>query len=401
VDPTSPKGKRTLYAAGFGRGLYKSVDGGATWARKNVGIEQPQPFAWRTIRAADGTLYLIVARRSERGEIGDERDGALYRSIDGAEHWVRLTLPKGTNGPNGLAVDPSDPRRLYLAAWGRATPGGDTGGGIFASADGGQEWKSVLPDYQHVYDVTIDPRDPTVLYASGFDQSALRSADRGETWTRMRGCNFKWGQRVIPDPGDRSKIFVTTYGGGVWHGPELGDPAAAEDVVPSDRFRSGARRAAGALAPGEPRLLALVEANVAGIHAFQLLLARKGDRGDPACWPRSGPTDATLAALVDHQTSLLKNEPAAVRAWVEGKPSSFDPSLHLHPLLHSGLALADTLPVNVFTAYLNDAAPGRPVCRSSLDSYSLLLFYVRIQMEPSLRYLDHGVHQPSGTAPSA
>ena len=54
-----------------------------------MGLEQPQPFAWRTTRAGDGTLYLIVARRSERGEIGDVRDGALYRSTDGA-HWARV-----------------------------------------------------------------------------------------------------------------------------------------------------------------------------------------------------------------------------------------------------------------------------------------------------------------------
>jgi hypothetical protein len=54
-----------------------------------------------------------------------------------------------------------------------------------------------LPESQHVYDVTVDPRDPAVLYASGFDQSAYRSADRGATWSRLRGFNFKWGHRVI------------------------------------------------------------------------------------------------------------------------------------------------------------------------------------------------------------
>jgi photosystem II stability/assembly factor-like uncharacterized protein len=241
VDPKSPRGQRTIYACGFGRGVFKSTDGGATWTARNQGLEQKQPFAWRITRAADGTLYLVVARRSERGEIGDERDGALYRSTDGAERWTRLSLPPGTNGPNGLAVDPADTRRLYLAAWGRATPGGDSGGGIFLSADGGQSWRAVLPAYQHVYDVTIDPRNPAVVYASGFDQSAFRSPDRGLSWARIRGFNFKWGHRVIPDPRDPARIFVTTYGGGVWWGPAAGDPDAAEDVVPSDRFRSGGR----------------------------------------------------------------------------------------------------------------------------------------------------------------
>jgi len=220
VDPSSPKGRRTLYACGFGRGVYKSTDNGQTWTAKNAGLVGPQPFAWRLTRGDDGTLYLVVARRSERGEIGDARDGALYKSTDGAEHWTRLTLPEGTNGPNGLAVDAKDPRRLYLAAWGRATAGGDTGGGILVTTDGGQSWKSVLPGYQHVYDVTVDPRNPAVLYASGFDQ---------------------WGHRVIPDPRDPTQIYVTTYGGSVWHGPATGDPQSQEDVVPSDLFRSGGR----------------------------------------------------------------------------------------------------------------------------------------------------------------
>ena len=62
-------------------------------------------------------------------------------------------------------------------------------------------------------------------------QAAFRSTDRGETWTRIRGFNFKWGQRVIPDPVDASKIYVTTFGGSVWHGPAAGDPGSTEDVV--------------------------------------------------------------------------------------------------------------------------------------------------------------------------
>src|SRR5260221_533171 len=121
--PASRAGARTLYAPAYGRGVFKSTDDGRTWTLKNDGLEPHQPFAWRLTRAQDGTLYVVVARRSERGRIGDADDGALYRSTDGAEHWTRMALPAGTNGPNGLAVDPADPRRLYLAAWGVATPG--------------------------------------------------------------------------------------------------------------------------------------------------------------------------------------------------------------------------------------------------------------------------------------
>jgi photosystem II stability/assembly factor-like uncharacterized protein len=234
LDPGSPKGSRTLYAAAFGRGVYKSTDNGRTWALKNVGLApdaRNQPFAWRLTLGIDGTLYLVVARRSERGRIGDRDDGALYRSRDGAETWQPMALPPGTNGPNALTVDPADRKRLYLSAWGVTRPGGDTGGGIFLSIDGGATWRPVFTEAQHVYDVSVDPRDPKVLYACGFDQAAFRSVDHGLTWTRIRGFNFKWGQRVVPDPSDASKIYVTTFGGSVWHGPAAGDPAASEDVV--------------------------------------------------------------------------------------------------------------------------------------------------------------------------
>ena len=103
----------------------------------------------------------MVARRSERGRIGDADDGALYRSTDGAETWQPMALPPGTNGPNALTVDPADPKRLYLSAWGVTRPDGDTGGGIFLSTDAGATWRPVFTEAQHVYDVTVDPRDPT------------------------------------------------------------------------------------------------------------------------------------------------------------------------------------------------------------------------------------------------
>ena len=182
---------------GFGRGVFKSTDSGATWALKNDGIEGTEPFAWRLARDARGTLYVVVARRSENGSFGNAGDGALYRSSDGAEHWEKLPLPEGLNGPNGLAIDPRDPNRLYLAAWGRRRAKDAREGGIFLSTDGGQTWRNVLSQDQHIYDVTIDPRDPKLLYAAGFESSAWRSSDRGETWKRIAGYDFKWGHRVI------------------------------------------------------------------------------------------------------------------------------------------------------------------------------------------------------------
>lgn len=232
LDPTSPVDARVLYVAGFGRGVYKSSDGGRTWALKNNGITQKEPFAWRLARASDGALYVVIARRSEDGSIGNEKDGALYRSTDGAEHWQPVPLPAGTNGPNGLAVDPKSPNRLYLAAWAKATGQHGDGGGIFLSEDAGKTWKQVLEKDRHVYDVVIDPTDPKILYAAGFESSAWQSIDKGLHWTRIPGFNFKWGQRVVPDPQDHNKVYITTFGGSVWHGAVNGEARPVDIATP-------------------------------------------------------------------------------------------------------------------------------------------------------------------------
>ena len=231
LDPKSPVSARVLYVAAFGKGVYKTTDGGNHWELKNNGITEQQPFAWRLAMDSRGVLYLVVARRNRNGSFGNPGDGALYRSTDGAEHWTRITLPRGVNGPNGLAIDVKDPRRLYLAAWCRTVGDRAMDGGIFLSTDAGKTWRNVLSRDQHIYDVTVDPRHSNVLYAAGFECSAYRSTDRGEKWQRIRGFNFKWGHRVIPDPYNHKKIYIATFGGSVWHGPAAGDPNAPEDIA--------------------------------------------------------------------------------------------------------------------------------------------------------------------------
>jgi photosystem II stability/assembly factor-like uncharacterized protein len=210
----TPEG--ALYVAGFGRGVFESTDLGEHWSLRNTGIEGEQPFAWRLARDSKGALYVVVARRSDDGNFGNTGDGALYRSTDNAAHWARVALPQGVNGPNGIAIDPRDPVRLYLAAWGRSTREGAQDGGIYLSTNRGVTWKRVLSEDQHIYDVTIDSTDPRILYATGFESSAWRSADRGLTWKRIPGYDFKWGHRVMIDPKDHARLYITTFGGSVW-----------------------------------------------------------------------------------------------------------------------------------------------------------------------------------------
>ena len=246
LDPKSPSTARVLYITAFGNGVFKSTDGGKSWTAKNSGLPEKPPI-WRMAMDSEGTLYAVTIRRSQTGKYGDDQDGFLFRSRDGAESWERVPLPAGVNGPVGIAVDPRDPARLYVAAWGRyvlyATGVPPVDGGVYMSADSGRHWQNVLNASQHMYDVTVDPRNSELVYAAGFESSAWRSVDRGKTWSRIRGFNFSGGHRVIPDPVDIDKIYITTMGNSVWHGPAAGDPNATEDLIapPGMRFTPGGK----------------------------------------------------------------------------------------------------------------------------------------------------------------
>lgn len=215
LDVASPSGNRTLYAAGFDRGVYKSTDDGASWVLKNNGIHG-NLNAWRLTQLPDGTLYLLVARGLRGPQV---IDGAIYKSADGAEHWGRVPLPTGANAPNDLIADPVDPKRMYLCCW--PTDEGDqgSGGGLYATQDGGHSWCSIFNPAAHVYAAAIHPQNPSVLFLVTFDSAAWYSEDAGKTWEQIRGYDFKWGHRPVVDPYNSDMLYITTFGSSVWHGP--------------------------------------------------------------------------------------------------------------------------------------------------------------------------------------
>ena len=192
MDPSSPVGKRTLYLTGFGRGVYKSVDNGKTWNLKNDGITEAQPFVWRLTQTREGTLYLVIARASEGRNPPVPGPGALYRSTDKAEHWVKMNLPKGVDGPTGLTVDPRNSRRLYLTAWGHEGIEVDRGGGVFLSTDAGQTWKPIFQNSQHVYDLTVDQRNPRCSTSRGSIRRPI---------VPLTGAHIGTGSKVITSSG--------------------------------------------------------------------------------------------------------------------------------------------------------------------------------------------------------
>lgn len=228
LDPKSPAGSRTLYVAGFDKGVFKSTDDGNTWIMKNNGLSG-NFNAWKLLLLPDGTLYLLVARGLKDGQV---LDGAIYKSTDGAESWHKTAMPHGVNFPNFMDFDPEAPERMYLACWPRVIDGEEHHGGLYITEDGGATWRNVYDESSHVYAVAVDRKNPSTVYMSTFEGSAFRSDNRGEDWKRLGGYSFKWAKVPIPDPYNSDMLYITTFGSSVWYGPSSGVDGAFEDIYP-------------------------------------------------------------------------------------------------------------------------------------------------------------------------
>jgi len=194
LDPATPD---TLYAAAGTGGVWKSTDGGATltsaWA-DNL----PQSMGALAI-APDGTLYAGTGE-PDHGGGGSYYGTGVYRSTDGGASWVSLGLAD-TGAIGRIRIDPSDPRRIFVAAQGRLF---DTGGdrGVYLSEDGGSTWRQVLDglnDSTGAIDLAVNPGNPDVVLAAMWDKlrypdgreyggpgsGIYRSSDGGETWSRI------------------------------------------------------------------------------------------------------------------------------------------------------------------------------------------------------------------------
>jgi photosystem II stability/assembly factor-like uncharacterized protein len=189
-------------------------------------------FSFDLHLASDGTLYQTVMRtRNNDQELTPEKkaatDGAVYKSTDGGDTWTKLTLPAGVTFPNKIVSNPARPDTLYFTAW----PDDDArGGGVYRSGDGGKTWECVFDEHKRVFGITTDPKNPGHIYITTFEHSAHRSLDSGNTWERIRGYRFKWGQNPVIDPHNEDKIYITTFGGGIFHGPKAGSDGAWDDI---------------------------------------------------------------------------------------------------------------------------------------------------------------------------
>jgi photosystem II stability/assembly factor-like uncharacterized protein len=173
-----------------GNGIYKSVDGGQTWT--HLGLRDGQQISMMALDPANpDRLFVAVVGHP----YGPNAERGIYRSLDGGATFKKVLGIDENVGGNDVEIDPINPQIVYAALWeAREGPWENaawdgTRGGIYKSTDGGTTWNKLsggLPDGIIQAYVAIAPSEPQKLLASVATKGVVhlyRSDDAGAHWT--------------------------------------------------------------------------------------------------------------------------------------------------------------------------------------------------------------------------
>ncbi len=253
ADPAHPG---MLYAA-TGTGLHVSPDGGATWHVQNEGLSvanigslaimgdrvvagtlgggtsvgdrgaagrPAHDVSWRVSggpRPHIANVRIVAHPRNPSRLWASSYPGGVFRSDDGGRTWAESNfgLPSFEvadpllQGYYSLALDPSDPNRLYLAIFGH---------GIFRSTDGAATWlplgrygsnaELMTSALRHIL---VDPEDSRTLWLASADKGIFRSGDGGRTW-RPRNRGLRTREVLTLEAAPDGSLFAGTAGYGAY-----------------------------------------------------------------------------------------------------------------------------------------------------------------------------------------
>jgi photosystem II stability/assembly factor-like uncharacterized protein len=232
--------------AGTDGGIYRSSDGGRTWADINANLvltefypgaamERAHPahvlagsqdngideytgsVQWEIVGGGDGGAVAIDWQdpSTEYGEIqwDPPYGGPIRREGAGwfteKANGIDLSQRAGWEPP--LVMDPIDPRVLYFGT-----------SRLYRTRDRADHWTALSTDLSKgtgiISAVAIAPRDTTTIWVGTSDGNVQVSRDYGETWSLVsRELPNRYVTHIAPDPDDAASAYVTVSGFGSSH----------------------------------------------------------------------------------------------------------------------------------------------------------------------------------------
>ena len=229
IAPSDPK---TLYVGtgeadmrsdiAQGVGLFKSVDGGATWAPSD--LTDSRQIARILVDPTNPDIVLTAALGHAYGP--NEQRG-VFRSTDGEKSWTRVLFKDADTGAVDLIFKPGDAKTVFAALWQTRrppwnvyAPSNGAGGGLYKSTDGGVAWTPIvghgLPDAPGRIGLATAPSAPDRLYALIDAKSGgglYRSDNGGGDWARVSDDPRIWQRGwyfggVTVNPRNADQVWV-------------------------------------------------------------------------------------------------------------------------------------------------------------------------------------------------
>ena len=239
--------RRQFLALGTGTAMLAATAGHAEAAASNR-------YRWRNVEIVGGGFVTgITHHPGRRGLVYARTDiGGAVRFDNRTQRWVQLLHWIGWDdwnwtGVESLAIDPADPRRLYLAVGTYTNDWSPINGAILRSVDQGRTFVRTdlpfklggnEPGRSMGERLAVDPHNGQILFLGTRNQGLWRSADRGVTWARVDS---------FPDTGTRG-IGI----GFVFFDPRDGTIYAGVADAAAGLYRSTDAGATWAPIPGQP-----------------------------------------------------------------------------------------------------------------------------------------------------
>jgi photosystem II stability/assembly factor-like uncharacterized protein len=204
-----PRAAGKIYAAawfreaGAGGGVFRSEDGGRSWAPSGLQGEMVRALEL----AASQTETMVAGTRS-----------GVFRSRDAGKTWERISPPDDPELRNvdSIAIDPLQPDMIYAGTY--HLP--------WKTSDGGITWKAIpagLIDDSDIMSLLVDLSDPARVYLSACS-GIYRSENRGELWTKLQGIPYaaRRTQAIVQDPDKPAALYAATTEG-LWVTRDAGE----------------------------------------------------------------------------------------------------------------------------------------------------------------------------------
>ncbi|MEQ1678340.1 MAG: hypothetical protein ABL876_16700, partial [Chitinophagaceae bacterium] len=239
-----PQQPNTFYIGVNNGGVWKTTDYGRTWFP--IFDDQPTGSVGDVAVAPSNpnVLYVGSGEGLQRPDlsIGD----GIYKSTDAGKTWTYHGL-KDVQQIGGLAIDPTNENRVFVAALGHPY-GPNEERGVYRTTDGGKTWEKVLYKDENTgaVQVTIDPKNPNIVYAdmwagrqgpwengawNGKESGLFKSTDGGTTWKKLTNGLPTTEQGLgrigfCIAPSDANRMYATVDAGqlgGIYRSDDAGE----------------------------------------------------------------------------------------------------------------------------------------------------------------------------------